>query len=218
MENEAKEEYENKDPAFLFYSSDFLTGTMFMSDVQLGKYIKLLCIQHQKGHLSEKDMLNICKRYDKDIFDKFIKDNDGNYYNIRLQKEIDKRRNYSKSRANNRKNKITFENICFSYVKHMENENENININNTSFINSYIKNNKLDNIINLLLEYFNYRKSIKIPNNQNIIDELILFLKPYNRKEQEQIIKTSLKNGYREFYPPKKEKSEENDETEYRRI
>ena len=43
-------------------------------------------------------------------------------------------------------------------------------------------------------------------------------LKPYNRKEQEQIIKTSLKNGYREFYPPKKEKSEKNDGTEYRRI
>lgn len=215
MENEAKEEYENKDPAFLFYSSDFLTGTMFMSDAQLGKYIKILCTQHQKGHLSEKDMLKICKRYDKDIFDKFKKDSDGNYYNIRLEKEITKRRDYSKSRASNRKNKITFENICFSYVKHME--NENININNTSFINSYIKNNKLDNIINLLLEYFNYRKSIKIPNNQNIIDELILFLKPYNQKEQEQIIKTSLKKGYREFYPPKKEKSEENG-TEYRRI
>lgn len=209
-----EEEYVNKDPAFLFYSSDFLTGTMFMSDSQLGKYIKLLCIQHQKGHLSEKDMLNICKRYDKDIFDKFIKDNDGNYYNIRLQKEIDKRRNYSKSRSENRKNKITFENICFSYVKHMENENENINKNN---ILEYINNNKLNNIIELLLEYFNYRKSIRIPNNQNIIDELILFLKPYNKKEQEQIIKKAIKNGYREFYPPKKEKSEENG-TEYRRI
>lgn len=214
MEEKNKEQYENKDPAFLFYSSDFLTGTMFMSDVQLGKYIKLLCIQHQKGHLSEKDMLNICKRYDKDIFDKFIKDNDGNYYNIRLQKEIDKRRNYSKSRSENRKNKITFENICFSYVKHMENENENINKNN---ILEYINNNKLNNIIELLLEYFNYRKSIRIPNNQNIIDELILFLKPYSKKEQEQIIKKAIKNGYREFYPPKKEKSEEN-ETEYRRI
>ena len=71
MEEANKEQYENKDPAFLFYSSDFLTGTMFMSDVQLGKYIKLLCVQHQKGHLSEKDMLNICKRYDKDIFEKF---------------------------------------------------------------------------------------------------------------------------------------------------
>lgn len=214
MEESNKELYVNKDPAFLFYSSDFLTGTMFMSDSQLGKYIKLLCIQHQKGHLSEKDMLNICKRYDKDIFDKFIKDNDGNYYNIRLQKEIDKRRNYSKSRSENRKNKITFENICFSYVKHMENENENINKNN---ILEYINNNKLNNIIELLLEYFNYRKSIRIPNNQNIIDELILFLKPYNKKEQEQIIKKAIKNGYREFYPPKKEKSEENG-TEYRRI
>lgn len=215
MEEVNKKEYENKDPAFLFYSSDFLTGTMFMSDAQLGKYIKILCTQHQKGHLSEKDMLKICKRYDKDIFDKFKKDDDGNYYNIRLEKEITKRRDYSKSRASNRKNKITFENICFSYVKHME--NENININNKEYILNYINNNKLDNIINLLLEYFNYRKSIKIPNNQNIIDELILFLKPYNRKEQEQIIKTSLKNGYREFYPPKKEKGEENG-TEYRRI
>ena len=215
MEEPNKEQYENKDPAFLFYSSDFLTGTMFMSDAQLGKYIKILCTQHQKGHLSEKDMLKICKRYDKDIFDKFKKDSDGNYYNIRLEKEIAKRRDYSKSRANNRKNKITFENICFSYVKHMENENENINKNN---ILEYINNNKLNNIIELLLEYFNYRKSIRIPNNQNIIDELILFLKPYNKEEQEQIIKKAIKNGYREFYPPKKEKSEKNDGTEYRRI
>ena len=214
MEESNKEEYANKDPAFLFYSSDFLTGTMFMSDSQLGKYIKILCTQHQKGHLSEKDMLKICKRYDKDIFEKFVKDESGKYYNIRLEKEIAKRKNYSKSRSDNRKNKINFENICFSYVKHMENENENINKNN---ILEYINNNKLNNIIELLLEYFNYRKSIKIPNNQNIIDELILFLKPYNKKEQEQIIKTSLKNGYREFYPPKKEKSEENG-TEYRRI
>lgn len=215
MEEPNKEQYENKDPAFLFYSSDFLTGTMFMSDIQLGKYIKLLCIQHQKGHLSEKDMKNICKRYDKDIFDKFVKDNEGKYYNIRLQKEIDKRRNYSKSRSENRKNKITFENICFSYVKHMENENENINKNN---ILEYINNNKLNNIIELLLEYFNYRKSIRIPNNQNVIDELISFLKPYNKKEQEQIIKKAIKNGYREFYPPKKENNNKKESVVYETI
>ena len=215
MEELNKEQYENKDPAFLFYSSDFLTGTMFMSDIQLGKYIKLLCIQHQKGHLSEKDMLNICKRYDKDIFDKFTKDNDGKYYNIRLQKEIDKRRNYSKSRSDNRKNKITFENICFSYVNHMENENENINKNN---ILEYINNNKLNNIIELLLEYFNYRKSIRIPNNQNIIDELISFLKPYSKREQEQIIKKAIKNGYREFYPPKKENDSKKESVVYETI
>ena len=45
-----------KDPAFLFYSSDFLSGTMLMSDEEVGQYIRLLCLQHQKGHLKEKDM------------------------------------------------------------------------------------------------------------------------------------------------------------------
>ena len=208
-----QKEYENKDPAFLFYSSDFLTGTMFMTDSQLGKYIKILCTQHQKGHLSEKDMLKICKRYDKDIFEKFTKDDDGKYYNIRLESEITKRKDYSKSRANNRKNKLTYENICFSYVKHMENENENINNIN---ILEYINKNKLNDIIELLLEYFNYRKSIKLPNTQNVIDELISFLKPYNKKEQEKIIKEAIKKGWKEFYPPRKEAN--NNETEYSRI
>ena len=204
-----QKEYVNKDPAFLFYSSDFLTGTMFMSDSQLGKYIKILCTQHQKGHLSEKDMLKICKRYDKDIFEKFVKDESGKYYNIRLEREIAKRSAYSKSRSDNRKNKINFENICFSYVKHMENENINININNINNILEYINNNKLNNIINLLIEYLNYRKSIKLPNNQDVIDDLISFLKPYNKEEQEKIIKEAIKKGWKEFYPPRKEEKKE---------
>ena len=204
-----EQEYVNKDPAFLFYSSDFLTGTMFMSDSQLGKYIKILCTQHQKGHLSEKDMLKICKRYDKDIFEKFVKDENGKYYNIRLEKEIEKRSAYSKSRSDNRKNKINFENICFSYVKHMENENINININNINNILEYINNNKLNNIINLLIEYLNYRKSIKLPNNQDVIDDLISFLKPYSKEEQEKIIKEAIKKGWKEFYPPRKEEKKE---------
>jgi hypothetical protein len=33
-----------KDPAFLFYSNDFLSGTYTMSDDQVGKFIRLLCI------------------------------------------------------------------------------------------------------------------------------------------------------------------------------
>ena len=125
-----------KDPAFLFYSSDFLSGTMLMTDEEIGQYIKLLCLQHQKGHLKEKDMLNICKTYNEDIFSKFIKDEEGNYYNERLEYEANKRKAYSESRRNNRKKKEetkTYEedvkNICNSYEEHMENENINININ-----------------------------------------------------------------------------------------
>lgn len=125
-----------KDPAFLFYSSDFLSGTMLMTDEEIGQYIKLLCLQHQKGHLKEKDMLN--KTYNEDIFSKFKKDEEGKYYNERLEYEANKRKAYSESRRNNRMKKEKKEiyeedmkNICNSYEEHMENENinENININ-----------------------------------------------------------------------------------------
>ncbi len=130
-----------KDPAFLFYSSDFLSGTMLMSDEEIGQYIKLLCLQHQKGHLKEKDMLNICKRQNEEIFSKFKKDEEGNYYNERLEEEIIRRRKYSESRRNNRKKKDLeeqkettceedIENICNSYEEHMETVTETININN----------------------------------------------------------------------------------------
>lgn len=147
-----------KDPAFLFYSSDFLSGTMLMSDEQIGQYIKLLCLQHQKGHLKEKDMLNICKTYDEDIFSKFKQDEEGNYYNERLDEEIKRRKKYSESRRNNRRKKDDYIdeeavvvgeeknicnsyekdmlNICNSYEKHMGTETttttitKNININN----------------------------------------------------------------------------------------
>lgn len=147
-----------KDPAFLFYSSDFLSGTMLMTDEEVGQYIKLLCLQHQKGHLKEKDMLNICKTYNEDIFSKFIKDEEGNYYNERLEYESNKRKAYSESRRNNRKKKEekqTHEedtkNICNSYEKHMENENANENIN----IN---KNNKKvnDSCVNDLQDIINF--------------------------------------------------------------
>ena len=116
----------SKDPAFLFYTSDFLTGTMTMSDDQVGKFIRLLCLQHQKGDLSEKDMLFICKTYDEDIYCKF--DNvDGKFRNQRLFEEVEKRRSYSESRRNNRKKKETpthqehISNISKTYLKHMLN-------------------------------------------------------------------------------------------------
>lgn len=118
-----------KDPAVLFYTSDFLTGTMMMSDDQTGKYIKLLCIQHQKGFLTEKDMMKICIVRDEDIFEKFEKIGE-NFLNKRMQSEAEKRKNYSLSRSNNRKKKNEdINNISNSSVKDMDNENINENIN-----------------------------------------------------------------------------------------
>lgn len=110
----------SKDPAILFYTADFITGTLTMTDAQRGKYIVLLCLQHQQGLLSEEDMLNICKTHDDKIYAKFIRNEDGMYYNKRMKDESDKRKKYSESRSKNRKN------ICKSYDEHMENINENV--------------------------------------------------------------------------------------------
>lgn len=109
-----------KDPAFLFYPNDFDCATRFFSNEQVGIYLRLLIAQFQNGRLSEKHMNVICKTYDEDVFSKFMKDDNGLFYNERLENEVVKRKNYSESRRNNRKNK---ENISLSYVKHMENEN-----------------------------------------------------------------------------------------------
>ena len=113
----------SKDPAVLFYTSDFITGTLTMTDSQRGKYILLLCLQHQQGFLTQEDMMNICKTYDEKIFSKFTKDNLGYWHNERMKFESEKRKKYSESRS---KNRI----ISKTYDKHMENENENENESN----------------------------------------------------------------------------------------
>lgn len=125
-----------KDPAVLFYTSDFLSGTLTMNNEEVGKYIKLLCLQHQKGRLTEKDMLCICSTYVEDVYSKFIKDDNGLYYNERMEKESIRRKNYSLSRKKNvlARYEPTYEATYeATYVKHMETEteteNRNVNIN-----------------------------------------------------------------------------------------
>lgn len=112
-----------KDPAVLFYTSDFLSGTFTMDDAQVGKYIRLLCLQHQKGKLTEKDILSICKAYDVEIWDKF-KVEDGYYYNERMYNETIRRQKFSESRRNNAKS-TKKQSTSEAYAEHMETETEN---------------------------------------------------------------------------------------------
>jgi uncharacterized protein YdaU (DUF1376 family) len=79
-----------KDPAFLFYPSDFLTGTMFMSNDQIGIYIKLICSQHQHGGIIDKISFNTLVGENLIIKSKFIETETG-FYNERLTSEMDKR-------------------------------------------------------------------------------------------------------------------------------
>lgn len=76
-----------KDPAFLFYSSDFLTGTIFMTNEQVGIYVRLLCSQHQHGGIINKINFNSLVNGDELIKSKFVESEDG-YYNERLMREM----------------------------------------------------------------------------------------------------------------------------------
>lgn len=119
-----------KDPAVLFYYQDFLVGTEFMSDDEVGKYIKILCHLADKGRLTKNHILNICKTsvIAENILEKLKVDSGGFYYNQRMLEEKEKRLKYSESRRNNRIGHKDMMNISNTYDKHMENENENINV------------------------------------------------------------------------------------------
>ena len=119
-----------KDPAVLFYTSDFLSGVSFMTMEERGKYITLLCEQHQHWSIPENHMINICGSLDSEVVKKFKKD--GNvYYNERMREEARKRSDFCKSRSNNksgRPKKESYDNHKNNHMNnHMENENENIN-------------------------------------------------------------------------------------------
>ncbi|MFA6636190.1 MAG: hypothetical protein WCV56_03660 [Candidatus Omnitrophota bacterium] len=89
-----------KDPAFLFYTSDFLTGTVLMNDDQVGKYTRLLCVQHQHGGLIDKISFNAIVKDDVLLRNKFVETDDG-FYNSRLMTEMVKRQKKSKNLSKN---------------------------------------------------------------------------------------------------------------------
>jgi len=133
-----------KDPAVLFYFQDFLVGTEFMNDDEVGKYIRVLCHQADKGSLSESQLKRICRGEVPEILmEKLSKNGDGKYYQKRMQEEREKRMNYTESRRKNRTKKTN--KICKTYDKRMENENENENINKDVIINKKEKNDFFEN-------------------------------------------------------------------------
>jgi len=113
-----------KDPAFLFYSNDYIGGTMGFTLEMHGAYLLTLLFQFNSGHFTENQIKLIIGDNWNLIKHKFLIDNDGFFYNTRLDEVKEKRIKYSESRRNNRKH---MKNICKTYVKHMGNGNGNRN-------------------------------------------------------------------------------------------
>lgn len=111
-----------KDPAVLLYTDDFIAGTYTMTNAEVGAYIRMLCLQHQQGHLSEEDMLKISKKINSKVWSKFQKDDAGLYFNKRMDLESAKRQEHSKKQSDralkrwDKGNETTSENDATAYT------------------------------------------------------------------------------------------------------
>jgi uncharacterized protein YdaU (DUF1376 family) len=138
-----------KDPAFLFYPNDYIGGTMGMTFEEKGAYMELLMMQFNRGHMTTHMIGQTIGQLWVNIEDKFTKDEEGLWYNPRLDEEKSKRQNYSNSRRNNKlgtnQHKKNEEekggHMTKHMIGHMENANENIN--NTKIINNNLQNSNI---------------------------------------------------------------------------
>jgi hypothetical protein len=124
-----------KDPAFLFYPSDFNDGTQDFTNEEVGAYIRLLLFQFSQGRLSL-DRVRRKLGYDFEklwpiLSPKFKTDSNGLYFNERLETESAKRKAFSESRRNNinkrYEKEVSYTSTTYegTSVPHMENENGN---------------------------------------------------------------------------------------------
>jgi len=172
-----------KDPAFLFYSSDFLTGVAFMTNEEVGTYIKLLCLQHQHGGIIPKESFNAIA-LQMNVRNKFIEDDEG-FFNERLMKEMSLRAVKSSNLSKNaqirwskyKQDKCKCNAIALDL--HMPIEDEDVNINSISIKkrkeSMREKENKGFFIDNQLIEYSFWGMVVKFFNGDKYQAQLVFY-------------------------------------------
>lgn len=183
----------SKDPAFLFYPADFMIGTALMTFEQKGKYISLLCYQHQLGHLSKEDMLAVCGD-DKKIFSKFVQDENSLYYNERLENEKFNRKKWTKSRQNNLKSST-----------HMDAHMEDVNESNTTIQPKTTEFKYLGNVsfVACFNDYLEMRKKIRKPATERAEQLALKSLHEHPLETAIKMLNQSVMNSWQGIFPLK---------------
>jgi uncharacterized protein YdaU (DUF1376 family) len=119
-----------KDPAVLLWTKDFLVGTMTMTNEQRGKYITLLCLQHQNQYLTDAVMKSILNEEDIQVAEKFIKE-DGKWYNLKMKEETIRRKAYTENRLKNFSKK---KDMKVDINSHMENHTGTVTVTGTDTV------------------------------------------------------------------------------------
>jgi len=90
-----------KEPAFPLYSQDFIIGCADLKWQDIGKYITLLCYQHQKGHLTDDVIKKLIGNFSPELKMKFVQDSEGRYYNEKLEGVLMKRKIHREKQSEN---------------------------------------------------------------------------------------------------------------------
>ena len=166
-----------KDPAVLFYTADFLTATQGLTLEEIGALIKLLCIQHQTGHLSEKTIKLSVGELSPDVRGFFKKDENGLIYNERMEEEQKRRQSFTESRRKNVKKRYEKKpTYVDTSVVHMETETETETVNETK-----TKYGKFENVLLTTDEYEKLKS--KYPHTyEKHIDDLSSYVESNGKK------------------------------------
>jgi len=157
----------SKDPAFLFYPNDYIGGTMGMTFEEKGAYMELLMMQFNRGHMTSHMIGQTVGQLWDTLKDKFTQDENGLWYNVRLEEEQKKRKEYTQSRRNNKEGKNQYTKKEGHMTSHMENENVNEDI----IVNT-------DSNIEEEKEIFNFKKSlIQYGFNKELVNDWMIVRK-----------------------------------------
>lgn len=192
-----------KDPAFLFYPNDYIGGTLGMTFEEKGAYIELLMVQFNRGHMTSHMIAQIVGQIWESIKSKFVQDENGLWYNERLELEKQRRMNFTESRRNNKegKNQYTKGHKKGHMTSHMENENVNEN-KDSNIVNLPFKNSEFETAWNDWKEYKQSQHKFKFKSQkseQTALNQLSELSK--NSSDTAiKIINQSIANGWKGFF------------------
>jgi len=201
-----------KDPAFLFYSQDFIVGVQTMAFEDRGKYITILCQMHQQGRLDEETIRFIVGSISDKLRLKFKVDEKGLWYNERLEYETIKRNNFTESRRLNgnlggrpKKQKPKGKPIKNLKDNHMANHMGNEDVNEIDNDNS--NGDKIvfpftsDEFLNSWQIWKQYRSDIKKPYRSALSEQAALKkLSSYDEQTAIKMINESISNSWQGIF------------------
>lgn len=191
---------------------------MFMTNEQIGIYVRLLCAQHQHGAMIEEKAFNSLVKDDELLRSKFIKC-EGGYYNERLMHEMslrnkkssnissamkevwEKRKIESQEKKiesyNNPKRKLNKKDAKLIGIEN-ENEDENVNTNKIELVYPFSSENFMK-VWNVLIKQPKWKRK-----SQDALQASLKQLSKYSEKEAIEMMERSIAGNWQGLFEQNK--------------